>query len=382
MIRPVHSSLTKPSRGFALVLALIALLIISTVVIAGYLVSSRQLTAGLAGLAANAGLYSAEAGLNASLAVWSSKSAAELRPGSTMQLLSGELASGDAYDVWVTRLDDGSDDRAFFLIRSVGTARGPGGGRRQLGLLVQADQLSDSLCCAAALSSAARVSMESSALVSGDHLGGGEDSACYPSEARPGILLDERSGQLSVQAGSRISGDPPVLRSSDVGRQAEALRLRFLQHRDFTLPAGTVIKHVGPASQADGICQRRRRDNWGAPGTSSHPCSSYLPIVHASGDLTLLSGRGQGILIVDGNLTLQGGFQFDGIILLAGSLDARTPGAGVRGAIIAGREDAVIALGTGARIQYDPCAVRRALWGSNLGALRPLAQRAWLEIFK
>lgn len=116
--------------------------------------------------------------------------------------------------------------------------------------------------------------------------------------------------------------------------------------------------------------------NWGDPHRPS-PCAGWLPVVQVRGHLDGPVGRGQGVLLVDGDLTLRGNFQFDGIIIVGGSL--RTSGVGnrVTGAVLArGVGDGSHELGA-LRLRYSSCVVRTAL--AAAGALRPAPLRSWAE---
>src|SRR3989454_12548566 len=55
-------------------------------------------------------------------------------------------------------------------------------------------------------------------------------------------------------------------------------------------------------------------------------CASYFPIVHILGSASINGVQGQGILLVDGSLDVQGGFQWFGITIVRGTL--KTAGGG------------------------------------------------------
>ncbi len=83
---------------------------------------------------------------------------------------------------------------------------------------------------------------------------------------------------------------------------------------------------------------------------------------------------GAGILLVDGNATLEGDVQWNGMILVTGTLFLRGQGAGivVRGGLWASR----IHQQTGAlAVQYDSCLLRAALLAV------PVQVRTWKEVF-
>ena len=83
--------------------------------------------------------------------------------------------------------------------------------------------------------------------------------------------------------------------------------------------------------------------------------------------------RGFGILLVDGNATLEGEVQWDGMILVTGTLFLNGQGSGIviRGGVWAGRIDQSGPLS----VQYDSCRLQAALLAV------PTRVRTWREVF-
>ena len=129
--------------------------------------------------------------------------------------------------------------------------------------------------------------------------------------------------------------------------------------------------HNGPA------CQWQDVGDWGDPRTLGSPCSHYRPVILVRGDLDLADGVGQGVLIVEGNLLLEGDFVFAGLILVGVDLRIRGPGTRVVGAIqVGGPEGGVTThLAGEVRIDYAPCLVRQGM--AAAGPAVPLPSRAW-----
>src|SRR5260370_32496138 len=75
-----------------------------------------------------------------------------------------------------------------------------------------------------------------------------------------------------------------------------------------------------PAVTAAGACDQTVLTNWGDPLNPTAPCGGYFPIIHITGSATINGQEGQGILLVDGDLSVLGGFQFYGITIIQGSL--------------------------------------------------------------
>mgnify|MGYP001144338927 CR=1 FL=1 len=116
--------------------------------------------------------------------------------------------------------------------------------------------------------------------------------------------------------------------------------------------------------------------NWGDPQRPS-ACSGWLPLIHLHGNLDGPVGRGQGLLLVDGDLTLRGDFRFDGVIVVGGRLSADGAGNLVTGAILARGAGAGSHELRALRLRYSSCVVRGAL--AAAGVLRPTPARGWAE---
>jgi hypothetical protein len=112
-----------------------------------------------------------------------------------------------------------------------------------------------------------------------------------------------------------------------------------------------------------GQCVTALPTNWGSPLTPAGPCGSYFPVIRVAGNLTLpAGGQGQGVLLVDGDLTISGTFRFYGVIIVLGV--ARVRGGTVYGGLMArgnangnGRSE----VRNPGRVLYSACAVQRAL---------------------
>jgi hypothetical protein len=144
-----------------------------------------------------------------------------------------------------------------------------------------------------------------------------------------------------------------------------------------TLPAGTALRGVQPVVRAT-ACATDRPDNWGDPDRAG-ACSTWLPIVHAAGDLAVDGGAGQGVLLVDGDLAIGGGFRFTGAVIVAGTVDIGAGGASLVGGVIArDATDRSGSAGTDPVVIRSSCAVSAALLAA--GALVPVADRAWSAV--
>lgn len=97
--------------------------------------------------------------------------------------------------------------------------------------------------------------------------------------------------------------------------------------------------------------------NWGNPDRPGGPCGSYLPVLGRAGNLRIEAGVAQGVLVVDGDLTLAPGARYYGMVLVSGML--RLEG----GAVLAGTAQAAggVTVEVGGRIEGSACWAVRAL---------------------
>jgi len=393
MARMTQPSVTIDRGGFALTMAILAVVIIAALASGGLYVAMQQLRVGVAGSRASAAFYAAEAGLRVALANWDVAAVDSLPHGATVLMASGQLVSGERYAVRVTRLDSGQHaGQAYYLALSAGRAHGAWGGRRQVALLLRASP-SDDLCCDAALTTRGELQVADGGVIRGIDLTPrfwAADSAICAAVApggRPGVVTDD-AHLVRLEPSAVVDGSPPVAQrpSPEAGVRSDVDRLfrERAELADIVHAGDARLREIRPRVGPPGDCARSAIANWGAPRLPGHPCFDYFPIIYAAGDLTIESpGSGQGILLVDGDLTLTGGFEFYGVLIVKGRLTLTDHGSQVYGAAWVHNEDRESNLvGGGAGISYSRCAIRRAVQGSKLQVPHPLAQFAWLEILE
>jgi hypothetical protein len=250
--------------------------------------------------------------------------------------------------------------------------------RTRLGWLVRARPVK--VVVSAALSAGGPAIVGTGSTLDGrDQPPAGRTDCPPPDSAVPGLAASE----ITTIGTPRIDGSPPTVarQGGDTGLAVED-RLAFDQlasQATITLPGG--IWQTGPLATGTD-CDVGSLRNWGDPSSGDGPCSSYAPIVHVIGDLTLTAGQGQGILLVDGNLVVGGGYRFFGIVMVRGSLDAggSGPGATIWGGVAAARTGSQAQPLTGITVIYSKCMISHALRTS--GTLVPLRSRAWKQLFQ
>ena len=153
------------------------------------------------------------------------------------------------------------------------------------------------------------------------------------------------------------------------------------------LPTGVLLAGVQPVLDSAGACDRAAPLNLGEPfrnpgGGAVAACATYAPLAHGTGPATVFAvgARGQGMLLVDGDLEVRGGFVWAGVIVVRGALVVTGLGNRIYGAVLVEG----VAAGAGSvagdlQIHYSDCAVRQALSGA--ATVRPLSARSWLQLY-
>jgi len=142
---------------------------------------------------------------------------------------------------------------------------------------------------------------------------------------------------------------------------------------------------IGPSLAAGGTCATSDSTNWGEPNGGAGAvtaCQSYFPIIYVRGSADIQgNGRGQGILIVDGDLKINGNFTWLGLILVRDDVNKGNGNASITGAVMARNVDVAggSTYGGSQTVSYSKCAVESALRGSAI--LIRVRDRAWTQLF-
>ncbi len=100
------------------------------------------------------------------------------------------------------------------------------------------------------------------------------------------------------------------------------------------------------------------------PADPSNPVGIVNQITYVPGSFDIQAHtKGAGVLVVDGDLTIHGGLEFYGLIIVRGVLTFSGSGTGqasnVIGSIVAGNGSVADALSGGINVQYDKCALEQ-----------------------
>ncbi len=184
-----------------------------------------------------------------------------------------------------------------------------------------------------------------------------------------------------VNSQGQVTGNPPVLVDTSL-KAAWFTQFGTTSYDQLaavatiTLPGGT----YSPApSVVGGVCQNTT-SNWGDGNTPTNPCGTRFPIIHLTGDATILNGQGQGIILADGNLTFGGTFAFYGVIIVRKGFKTQAGGnPKVYGAVLAQDSNlATTAFAGDAVVNYSACSIMRM--NNATGIPAQIRSRSWIEL--
>ncbi len=377
----------KDRGGFAMAIAVFALVLLAAVVAGGYFAASQEFQIGRGMRSLTKSFYAGEAGIHKVLEDWDTNVYGALQPGDSVIVGPLTVDGGAIYTVNIVRVGDDADSaKRFFYIEAAGRPPAPTMGERRQAVVVRS-RFAD-LCCASAISVVKNVTFSGGAaqLISGfstDPPGNVPASACsgFPTDSVPGV----RHGPAGVVSDtSRVSGAPSAVISDGSLSSATIFSVSELTFNELVAMAdhefaSTFTLNNSQPTLVDGKCDKSNPNNWGAPEDPNHPCFNYFPIIHSKDDIRLIgAGAAQGILLIDDDLFMNGPFRFYGIAFIKDDfhLDGTVDFYG--GAYVA---DNVWFDGATPRFWYSRCAIERAERFSKITLPRLVSPRAWVELF-
>ena len=380
----VRTTSRSDERGIALAVALFALVVIGAMVAGTFYIARLEQKTGDNTLYAAQAFGAAEAGADNVIATWNSFTYNSMVVGSSTGLATVSLGGGNFYTDTLTRLSN-----TVFLIRSAGERRLANAtvlARRMIGRFLRLDV--PAINIAAAVTTRGAITVSGSSQISGrDSIPVGWGSSCPPAgPTQPGIRDSSNSVTTTgaCSGASCITGSPQILIDPTV-TSATFTQFGSVSFSDLfnsaTISVYGTITSVGPS--ITGIppsCNTASTTNWGDPLNPLGLCFNYLPIVAAAGGTRITGGVGQGILLVNGDLEVSGGFEFYGPVVVTGTVTSTGTGGHFYGGLLAGNADFETSLLTGnSVVDYSSCTLQRALVGSAKAA--PMAQRSWTQLF-
>jgi hypothetical protein len=380
-------SLSRKRAGIALATALGGIIVIGVMIGGVFFLSAQEVRASGGSVAQERAFRAAEMGLNQTMARWNNIAMGLLPVGSvTTNFDSG---TGWVDTVHVTKL--GPNMYSLVSTATVNAGR-VGKARRTTGLSVRTLTLDFNFMSALTVRGDAKIG--GSSFISGNDWNPQSWDEC-PATGDPlaGLAV---SGSQGIQLSgcnnlSCLEGSPKILSTPAAGDTATYFNYGDLNWNDLTGIATKVytgsptMNQMAPSLTASGECNYGSSLNWGEPYHTipAGKCEDYVPIIHfkGSGTVTLSGGRGQGILLVDGDLEVSGGFEFYGPVIVRGTLKTvGQSGSKLNGAVMAANVmlDETTVLGD-ATVRYSNCTISKARQAA--AAPRRMVHRAWVEAF-
>jgi hypothetical protein len=378
-------------RGFALPAAVFSLVVVGVLVTGGFYMARQETRIGIAAEKGSEAFYLAERGVNEVLETWNGAvfGALDVQESATVV----DTVDQGRYRVEVTKLSDW-----IYILdsRGVVTEGGPmlNGASRRVGTMAKIRTID--MRPPAALTTVGALTIGGSSQIFGqDSIPGAWGSAglCDPTllADAPGVMIDDAtavdySGSNYSLDGSPALAQDPTLTSEKLLTFGDLAWADLVDLATVKLPDATVISYAEPDSVLAGTrwyCNTANPFNWGHPYNPGSVCGNHFPVVHIQGSAKIQSNDfGQGILLVEGDLEMRGGFTFYGPVVVRGTVRTTGTGGHFFGGLIAANVELETTTVLGdALVQYSSCAVTRALLNNAaLAMASPLPQRSWVDL--
>jgi hypothetical protein len=381
MLRPTRTSpRSRDERGIALLLTILGIVVLGALLSGFFMSAMLENRAGQNSRRAEQAFAAAEYGVTETIADW------DVTLWNALPVMGADTVSGTSpggsgtYSGTVQRINN-----EIFLVDVTGqSARGQA--RQRIGAFVKLRTLVFDI--QAVLTTRGKSKIGGNATVDGnDRVPGGWVGCPGLEPPTAGIRIPEDddlqfiggcSGASCITGSPKIDEDPGITDETFFNYQDsewDALRLMST----IQLPGGTYT-NMGPRLDGGGDCDVTHSKNWGDPLNAGQPCSDYFPIIYINGDAHLSTGVGQGLLLVNGDLEVQGNFEFYGIVVAREEFELAGTGNKFSGGVLAANVDLDdnSLIGT-ADLVYSSCAVARAQAAGAAGS--PLRSRSWVQLF-
>lgn len=257
-----------------------------------------------------------------------------------------------------------------------------GGARQRLGLLTRIRPLQVNV--QASLTTQGGVNVQGNAEVDGFDQNPTGWTSCDPPDTNKAGVRD-KGGTVTTGGNGSVYGNPPVLNDPSLNDSTftqfgDVSYNQLAARANITLGPGTY--KTNPAT-SNGACDKTILTNWGDGLNKTAPCGNYFPIVHITGDATLNGDQGQGILLVDGSLSVQGSYEWFGLVIILGDLKTAGGGSTIAhfwGGVMAKNADLDTQNLSGkATLNYSKCAITQALQMTQVAAT--MRSRGWVQLF-
>jgi hypothetical protein len=389
----MRTSRLTDERGMALAVAIFALVVIGALVAGAFFAGHLEQRTGRNTLYAAQAADAAEIGVAKVVSDWDQFNLNNIAIGATTPL--GTTTVGrTTYNQNVTRLNND-----LFLVKSLGKRLDASGNTLAQRSVAMVTRLSYVTATAnAAVTAGKSVDFQGVAfeVIGSDSVPQGwtGEPGCTTGDAKAGVRTAETVGANTNQD-AKIAGDPPQVEhdptvTSDFFNIFGDVTFDDLKKSaDIILPSSSPYNGAAPSLTAGNPqrCNTADQMNWGEPHRNgvgyTAECVNYFPILYGSASQTQLAsgGRGQGLLLVEGDLSISGGFEWTGLIVAKGGIKIVGNGNKITGALLA--QDVAVddqnSISGNTTLQFSSCALSKAIQGSAFA--EPLTMRSWVQAY-
>jgi hypothetical protein len=373
-------------EGFAMVTAILAMLVVGVIVTGGFYAASQEGSIAKITDAADMAQFIAETGLSRAVGGTNASTLSGMTVNSTTTLYSSQPATYGGRTVGGYSVSAYRVSRYLFVVKSTGTVTLPGtynGATRTVAQLLKIRTASFDVGAAVEIFGDMRIT-GSSDIAGGDSY----DPSWTGCTTKTGTsaILGNTNTQITVGGSAVIEGSVTKthLDSTNFKVFGDFTFSQIAAIADFTFPGSPTVG-PGVSYNADGTCKTTDHANWGMPTSNTDTCFPWFPIVYAANGLRISShGTGQGILLVEGDLDISGGFTYYGAVVVTGNLTMSGTGGHINGTVMAysGGDFSNVSQTVGnSTAQYSSCAIQRAVLGAN-ALNRPVStgDRSWIDL--
>lgn len=380
--------------GFALAGAVLAMLIVGAIVTGGFYAANQQSAVVRSEYLGDLAQKIAESGLDATTGRTRARALDSMAMNTIMPVFTNQSVSYGGRVVGTFSTTVTRTTSMLFIVRSTGTVTIGGanaGATRTVGSIVRL-RIAD-FDNQTALQIFGDLEVSGTARVSGTdvNLSAWSGSSCTTTSgtsavtAQPGATIQTNGNGTIAGTTTRQVMDTSAFTVFGDMTWADVVALKTLEY-----PAGQNLTQIDPVCNPSsclpgGTCTTSSNRNWGAPTSATNPCFDHFPIIHALGNLSIASnGRGQGILLVEGNLNITGQFEFYGPVIVRGIIDVGAGGSNIYGSVFAfgggviGTDNNIAG---GMVLEYSSCSIKRAVLGATgLSRGIPIRNRSWIDL--
>lgn len=377
----------RARKGIAMMIALI-IVVLGVLSTGAVFTAMQEYRGGRNSLVEQRAFAVAEFGLNSEISNWNRSRNLPPPTGMALGAIDSSnvfVANLDTAKVYIQRLTQNT-----FAVRSVGRASigvDQMEAQRQTQVIVRIAY--PSINPGGAITTAGNIDVKGSASITGVNTDPAGWTQCANIAGRDTFAISYAPGKtVSIQKADMVANgihaDPAAGDSNTYVRYGTESWNTLVANADVTMPGGT----YGPEPVGTATTCTYGTENWGEPlrasgggNTYIAGCKDYFPIMYASGSVTLSKGRGQGILLVNGDVRLTGNFQWYGLIIARDDIVKGNGTFDMWGSVMSRNADVTDpnSITGNSNFQWSKCAVESALRGSAI--LTRTRERSWAQIY-